>query len=224
MMGKVYGQGHSIFFVVVITLTFTLSGCGGTISSHALGTPGKPLAELARLYSKPDPFIEQVDLQVGPNKSAGNFPNESRPMVFNSAFDGSGTVIVDAGVAHLVKLFCRGGTGGNFDLKMRRSPTRYFAVTPAPGELITFSLLNSRNPHPNPACNVVADSANAVQIDAQEAEKMLAWIQAGRPTAATTPQTTAPVPTVRSAPAQAISAPAPEPEPVKENVTGKVLE
>lgn len=201
-----------------------LEGCGGTVSSHALGSPGKPPAELARIYSSPDPFIEQVDQQTGPNKAAGSWQN--RPMVFNSAFDGSGTVTVDAGVPHLVKLFCRGRDGGIFDPGMYRSPTRYFAVTPKSGELITFSLLNSRNPHPNPDCNVVADSASAVPIDAEEAEKMLAWIEAGRPTAASAPQPAPAVSAGTPAPArpQTPSQPAAQPAPVKENVVGKVLD
>lgn len=223
MTRKNTGKRYSIFFIVT-AVGVALNGCGGTVAEHELATSGRPVGELARIYSNPDPFIEQVDLQVGPNKAAGSWQN--RPMVFNSAFDGSGTVTVDAGVAHLVKLFCRGRDGGIFNPGMYRSPTRYFAVTPAPGELIIFSLLNSRNPHPNPDCNVVASSANAVQIDAQEAEKMLAWIEAGRPAATTMPQPSAPTssstPTTQSAPAQAISKP--ESAPVKENVVGKVLD
>lgn len=220
MTRKNIGKRYGIFFIFA-AVGGALNGCGGTVAEHGLATSGRPVGELARIYSNPDPFIEQVNLQVGPNKAAGSWQN--RPMVFNSAFDGSGTVTVDAGVAHLVKLFCRGRDGGIFNPGMYRSPTRYFAVTPAPGELITFSLLNSRNPHPNPDCNVVANSASAVQIDAREAEKMLSWIEAGRPSAATAPQPSAPAaaPTVQKAPAQAISEPAPAP--VKENVVGKVL-
>lgn len=212
-----------IALMALLVAASALAGCGGTISEHALGSPGKPVSELARIYSNPDPFIEQVDLTIGPNKAAGSW--QVRPMVFNSAFDGAGTISVDAGVVHVVKLFCRGEDGGLFDPGMHRSPTRWFTVVPAPGELVTFSLLNSRNPYPNPECRVVTDSPNAQAVDAKQAEEILAWIAAGRPAAAAAEPAPAPDPapvvsprpttirpnTVQAAPAPAQSAPSPKP-------------
>ena len=169
---------------LTVTTLLSLSACGGTIDNHNL-TPAETRQEdMARLYSHYQPFIEEVDLEVGPNKAGGEWQGDEsvRPMVYNSAFDGTGTVFVEAGKPHLVKLFCIANGGSIFNMGNARSVSRYFEITPRRGELVTFAIpgfefSTMRNYFPD--CPVqITGTSGYKELSQEEADKKRTELEA----------------------------------------------
>lgn len=179
----IFAKHFKSTMLTVITL-LSLSACGGTIDNHNLTPAGTKQEDMARLFSHHQPFIEEVDLEVGPNKAGGEWQGDEsiRPMVYNSAFDGTGTVFVEAGKPHLVKLFCIANGGNIFNMGNARSISRYFEITPQRGELVTFSVPGfqfdtMRNYFPD--CPIQITGTNGYkELSREDADKIRAKLKA----------------------------------------------